>query len=451
MSFCEPVLRKAKGLRVDECEATYVRKKIITIRITDSEIAEMKQNLEEAISVRIVHKKTIMSAISSNREDDGIVERAMQTKSVFQPKHFWKSLPSQSHFIEIKRTYDKKLEETTGTQAAEIARSMIESSSHETIDRISGSLNIVSEYFEVSNTNGLDCAEKATYIAGTINTDSSHGSTPVSGIGAMSSRTLSSFSPKKIGSEAKEMCTGSINPQTCENGTYSIIFAPYAMGELLTFVASPNFSLKTYSEKRSCFTDKIGAKIAPDDFSLIDDPHLPDAIGSRAFDDEGVTTTTKHLVRSGIFSKVFSDSFYAFREGVTSTGNAVRMGTPMGRSAAPIPIPAPHNLVIKEGRNNLQEMIKDTKHGLLIGRLWYTYAVNPERGDFSCTARSGIMLVEGGRIVRPSKPVRIVHSLPDLFSNISDIGNDSRNVLQWHALPCTTPSLKVNGIRVQHT
>ena len=36
------------------------------------------------------------------------------------------------------------------------------------------------------------------------------------------------------------------------------------------------------------------------------------------------------------------------------------------------------------------EMIQDTKHGLLVGRLWYTYAVNPIKGDFSCTARSGI-------------------------------------------------------------
>ena len=43
-------------------------------------------------------------------------------------------------------------------------------------------------------------------------------------------------------------------------------------------------------------------------------------------------------------------------------------------------------------------MIKDTKHGLLIGRLWYTYAVNPIKGDFSCTARSGIRIIENGEV-----------------------------------------------------
>ena len=53
----------------------------------------------------------------------------------------------------------------------------------------------------------------------------------------------------------------------------------------------------------------------------------------------------------------------------------------------PIPISAPHNLRIDAGNSSQEDMIKDTKHGLLVGRLWYTYAVNPIKGDFSCTAR----------------------------------------------------------------
>ena len=92
-------------------------------------------------------------------------------------------------------------------------------------------------------------------------------------------------------------------------------------------------------------------------------------------------------------------------------------------------------------------MFRDTKKGLLVGRLWYTYSVNPERGDFSCTARSGIRIIEGGKITGAGKPVRIVHSLPMLVQNISGIGNDPRNVLQWSALPCTSPSVRVDGIR----
>ena len=92
-------------------------------------------------------------------------------------------------------------------------------------------------------------------------------------------------------------------------------------------------------------------------------------------------------------------------------------------------------------------MIKNTKKGLLVGRLWYTYAVNPERGDFSCTARSGIKIIENGKIKSPGKSVRIVHNLPVLLQNISSIGNDARNVLNWHSLPTITPSIQVEGIK----
>ncbi len=447
MSNCEQVLRKAAALHVDECEATHCKKKITTVRITDSEIAELKQNHEKGIGIRIIHEKKIMSTFSTDIEEVDLVSKALQTRPHLQPKSFWKSLPCPMQYSKVEKTFDKKLQDITGKEAVEIAKTMIDSASDKKIDRISGSLNIVSEDFEIANTNGVDFSDKATYIAGTINTDSDYGSSPVSGIGAMSCRTIDSFSPHQVGNEAREMCVNSINPHNCESDTYSIIFEPYAIGEMLAFVFASNFNLKTYSEKRSCFTEKLGKKIGVEEFSLIDDPHHPDGIGSKPFDDEGIPTKTRFLVKNGIFSNTYSDSFYAFKEDLESTGNASRMGTPMGRTAEPIPLPAPHNLMIKNGKMNRDEMIKETKKGLLVGRLWYTYAVNPERGDFSCTARSGIRIIENGEMVNSGRSVRIVHNLPKLLQNISCIGDDSRNVLQWSALPCVTPSIKVDGIK----
>ena len=93
-------------------------------------------------------------------------------------------------------------------------------------------------------------------------------------------------------------------------------------------------------------------------------------------------------------------------------------------------------------------MIKETKHGLLVGRLWYTYAVNPIKGDFSCTARSGIRIIKNGEIIGPGRSVRIIHNLPTMMKNISAIGKNSRNVIQWASLPSITPSLKAEDISV---
>ncbi|MDE1729144.1 MAG: TldD/PmbA family protein, partial [Thaumarchaeota archaeon] len=77
--------------------------------------------------------------------------------------------------------------------------------------------------------------------------------------------------------------------------------------------------------------------------------------------------------------------------------------------------------------------------------LWYTYPVNPERGDFSCTARSGVKIIENGKIT-PAKSVRIVHNIKSLLKNITAVGNDSKNILQWSSLPSITPTVRVDNI-----
>ena len=449
MSVCETVLSKARSLHLDECEAFFSERKVTTVRITDSEIAEIKQNEERSLAVRIIHKKRIGSAKTNNfDETDKAVEAALKSMSLVKPKNYWKSLPSSAKFMPIERLYDRKLADISGIQASDIAQSMINSAKRQKVTAISGSLNIVNEKIEIANSNGLNCSDKATYIAGNINADSNVGSSPVSGLGAVSSRTMKGFSAETVGKEAADMCISSINPERCESDTYDIIFEPYAIGEMLAFVFSSNFNLKVYSEKRSCFADKLGENIASENFSLIDDPHYPEGIGSKPFDDEGVPTIPRPLIDSGVFANTFSDSFYAFKEGKESSGNASRPGSPTGRSAQPIPIPSPHNLRIKGKGLSKDDMIKDTKKGLLVGRLWYTYPVNPERGDFSCTARSGIRIIENGEIKKPGKSVRIVHNLPTLLQNVSAIGKDAKNVMQWSSLPCITPSIKVEGIKV---
>jgi len=181
---------------------------------------------------------------------------------------------------------------------------------------------------------------------------------------------------------------------------------------------------------------------------LIDNPHIPQGIGTKPFDDEGVKTEINTLVDNGVFVNTYSNLFDSFKEDIESTGNASRPGSPMGRSAESIPVSAPHNMQIKSGTFSQEEMIKDTKHGLLVGRLWYTYAVNPIKGDFSCTARSGIRIIENGQIKNPGKSVRIIHNLPKLLQNISGVGNNEKNVLQWASLPSIAPSIKVEKIKV---
>lgn len=449
MSALEKALRYSKKTGIDECDAIAVKKKITTVRITDSEIVEIKQNFDESFGVRLIHNKKIASMQTTNEEEiEQAIDNSFKTLSNLKSREFWGGLPYKANNVKLEGTFDEKLDQISGSECTDIAQSMINASDNDKVSTITGSLNIISEKFELINSNGLEFKEKATYISGIINAESELGEMPVSGIGHSCGRTLSNFSSEQIGNDAKVMCIESINPQKIDSGSYSIIFEPYSVGELLAFVVASNFNFKTFAEQKSCFSNDLGKKIATEQLSLVDDPHIPEGVGTKSVDDEGIKTEKRNLIEKGIFKNTFSNLFDSYKEGSQPTGNASRPGSPMGRSSEPIPNSSTHNLKIISGDHSQEEMIKETKRGLLVGRLWYTYAVNPIRGDFSCTARSGIRVIENGEIAGPGKSVRIVHNLPTMMKNISAIGNNQRNVIQWASLPSITPSLKVENISV---
>ena len=450
MSALDKAVTYSKKIGIDEFEIVVVKKNITTVRITDSEITEIKQNFDENFGVRLIHQKKITSIQTTNVEKiTDLIDKGLKATLKLKPREFWKGLPNKKEHTQLEGTFDKKLKQISGLKATDIAQNMINSSENKKIDTITGSLNIVYEDFELNNSNGLNFNNESTYISGIINAESEHSTTPVSGIGHACGRTLSNFSPEQIGIDAKNMCINSINPQKINSDEYTIIFDPYSVGELLAFVIAANFNFKTFKEKKSCFSNNFKNKIATEEFNLTDNPHIPEGIGTKSIDDEGTKTEKIKLIENGIFKNVFSNLYDSYKEGEEkSSGNAIRMGSPMGRSADPIPISAPHNLVITAGSSSQEDMIRDTKHGLLVGRLWYTYAVNPIKGDFSCTARSGIQIIENGEVIGPGRSVRIVHNLTNLLNNISDIGKDQSRVMQWASLPSITPSIKVENISV---
>jgi len=448
LSALEKALQHSKKKQIDECEIVSVKKNITTIRITDSEIAEIKQNFDESYGIRIIHDKKIASIQTTKQENiEDSVESAFSTIPNLKPREFWQGLPTTTHSTNMEGTFDEKLEKISGSEMMDIAQSMINSANSDKINTITGSLNIVSELFELENSNGLSFFDKSTYISGIINAESEQGVLPVSGIGHASGRTLENFSPEQIGKDAKKMCIESVNPKKIDSDTYDIIFEPYSVGELLAFVVSSNFNFKTVTEKKSCFSNNFDEEIAVSNFNLTDDPHIAEGVGTKVVDDEGVRTQKNNLIEKGVFKNTFSNLYDSYKENKKSSGNGSRIGSPMGRSSEPITIAMPHNLKIDSGKSSQEDMIKDTKHGILVGRLWYTYAVNPIKGDFSCTARSGVKIIENGEIKSPGKSVRIIHNLPAMLKNVSDIGNNQQNVIQWASLPSITPSIKAENIK----
>ena len=69
MSALEKALSYSKKLKIEEFDIVAVKKKIITVRITDSEIAEIKQNFDESFGIRLIQNKKITSMQTTNEAE----------------------------------------------------------------------------------------------------------------------------------------------------------------------------------------------------------------------------------------------------------------------------------------------------------------------------------------------------------------------------------------------
>jgi len=166
LSALDKALNHSKNIGINECEIIVVKKRIITVRITESEIAEIKQNFDENYGIRLIHDKKIVSIQTTNQQEiEEKIDCAFKTSSKLKARDFWKGLPYDITLKQLDGTFDEKLEKISGAKVMDIAQNMINSANN----------------------------DKATYISGIINAESEYGTIPVSGIGHASGRTLSNF------------------------------------------------------------------------------------------------------------------------------------------------------------------------------------------------------------------------------------------------------------------
>ena len=161
--------------------------------------------------------------------------------------------------------------------------------------------------------------------------------------------------------------------------------------------------------KASFLLDALGKQILPTHIRLEENPFLPGAMGSSAFDDEGVRTQARDVVLDGVLQGYFLSTYTARKLGMATTGNA-------GGS---------HNLVMRSSRTRSQDdlpaMLKKMGTGLMVTEL-IGQGVNYVTGDYSRGAFG--YWVENGQIQHAVEEITIAGNLKDMFMQIEAIGSD---------------------------
>ena len=179
--------------------------------------------------------------------------------------------------------------------------------------------------------------------------------------------------------------------------------APIATGLIGHYVSATSGG--SLYRKSSFLIDSLGRQVFAPQVSIREEPHLLRGQASAPFDDEGVATYPRDVVRGGVVQGYFLGSYSARKLGMVSTGNA-------GGN---------HNLVVTHGEDDLSALMHRMGRGVLVTEL-LGHGVNAVTGDYSRGAAG--YWVEDGEIAYPVEEITIAGNLTRMFRDIVAIGND---------------------------
>jgi len=104
---------------------------------------------------------------------------------------------------------------------------------------------------------------------------------------------------------------------------------------------------------------------------------------------------------------LFYDRYWASQEGVE-------------------PIPFPGNRIMDGGDASLEDLIKDTRRGILVTRFWYIRSVDPQTLLYTGLTRDGTFYIENGVIKHPIKNFRFNESTIIMLNNLEALGKQMR-------------------------
>jgi len=181
--------------------------------------------------------------------------------------------------------------------------------------------------------------------------------------------------------------------------------APVAAGLVGSFVSAASGT--SLYRKASFLLDAVGKEVFSRAVTIEERPHEPGGLSSAPFDDEGVATRARTVVRAGVLEGYFLGSYSARKLGMKSTGSAG----------------GAHNLTVAPtGPRDLPGMLKRLGRGLLVTEL-LGHGINLVTGDYSRGAAG--YWVENGEIAHPVEEVTIAGNLRDIFRGVDAVGGDA--------------------------
>jgi predicted Zn-dependent protease len=216
------------------------------------------------------------------------------------------------------------------------------------------------------------------------------------------------------------------NPKAIEPGKYTVVLESSAAADIVRLMF--NMNARQADEGRSFYSKKgggtkLGEKIVDERVNIYTDP-WNDEVPSSPWAGDGQARKKMDLIKNGVVSNLYYDRYWASQKNVE-------------------PVSPGGNTIMQGGTASLDDMIKDTKRGVLVTRFWYIRPVDPQTLLFTGLTRDGTFYIENGKIMYPIKNFRFNESPIIMLNNLETLGKQERVVTSEGNPNGFIPSMKV--------
>lgn len=259
----------------------------------------------------------------------------------------------------------------------------------------------------------------------------------VNAIDLGASNYFADLDPVAVGEKAAKKALSLLGgqPVPTQKGT---VVLDHVVGAQILAVLSQALSASSWQRNRSFLMGKMNQEVGSSMVTLMDNGRLKGGMASAPFDAEGVPTKATRLIDEGVLQNLMYDSYTAAKEGTISTGNATRQGH------QGLPSLGASNFYMQAGNKSPEEIIKGVDKGLYVLSVMQTGGVDAVTGECSMSANG--LWIENGEIQQSVGGVTIATTLDELLQNISDVGNDLRQMPFFGTIG--VPTLRVDNVTI---
>jgi len=211
-------------------------------------------------------------------------------------------------------------------------------------------------------------------------------------------------SEQEIGRKAAQRTLSRLNPKPIKTAKVPVLFAADQAVGLVGHLLGAISGGAVYRQS-TFLLDALGQPIFPEWMTMCERPYQLRAMGSAAFDGDGLATREQAFIDQGRLSSWILSTYSGRKLSMPSTANAGGV----------------HNLQVTSNAGDFDSLLKEMGTGLLVTELM-GQGVNGVTGDYSRGA--GGFWVENGEIQHAVNEVTIAGNLKDMYANLRCVGSD---------------------------